>query len=112
MNVDSSRDAGEHHERQHERPAAEDVGASRGKCQAEDRGGAEQRPVPVRREVDREQDRAESPRAEAHQPLDARRRDEQQREPEAADDAAGVSRHGVTTTTAFATWPRSATRRT
>ncbi len=73
---------------------------------------AQQRPVPVRREVDGEQDRSERPRAEAREPLDAGGRHEQEREPEAPDHAAEVPGHGVTTTTARATWPFSATRRT
>ena len=112
MDVDPRRDAGQHREREHERPAADDERAGRGEQQADDRQASEQRPVPVRSEVDGEQDRPERPGAEAYEPLDARGRDEQQREPEAADDAAGVAGHGVTVTTALATCPCSFTRST
>ncbi len=68
--------------------------------------------MPVRSKVDGEQDRPKRPGAEAGEPLDTRRRDEQQREPEAADDAADVSGHGVTVTIALATCPCSFTRST
>ena len=112
MHVDPRRDAGEHGEREHVRPTAQDERARGGEAQADDGQPAEQRPVPVRSEVDGEQDRPERPRAEPGQPLDTRRRDEQQREPEAADDAADVRGHGVTVTIAFATCPCSATRST
>ena len=68
--------------------------------------------MPVRGEVDGEQGRTERPGTETYEPLDARRRDEQQREPEAANDASGVAGHGVTVTTALATCPCSFTRST
>ena len=112
MDVDPRRDTGEHGEREHERPAAQDEGAGRGEDEADDRQPAEQRPVPVRSEVDGEQDRPERPGPEADEPLDTRGGDEQQREPQAADDAADVAGHGVTVTTALATCPCSFTRST
>jgi hypothetical protein len=71
MDVDPRRNAGEHREGEHERPAADDERAGRGEHHADDRKPAEQRPVPVRSEIDREQDRPECPRAEACEPLDA-----------------------------------------
>ncbi len=112
MDVDPRGDAREHREREHERPAADDERAGRGEPQADDRQPAQQRPVPVRSEVDGEQDRPERPGAEAGEPLDTRRRDEQQRQAETADDAADVAGHGVTVTTALATCPCSFTRST
>jgi hypothetical protein len=112
MDVDPRRDAGEHGERKHERPATDDERAGPGEAQADDRQPAEQRPMPVRSEVDREQDRPERPGTDGGEPLDARGRHEQQREPEAADDAAEVPGHGVTVTTALATCPCSFTRST
>ncbi len=112
MDVDPRRDAGEHGKREHERPAADHERAGRGEAQADDSQPAEQRPVPVRGEVDGEQDRPKRPGAEAGQPLDTRRGNEQEREAQAAEDAAGVRGHGVTVTTALATCPCSATRST
>jgi hypothetical protein len=112
VDVDPRGDAGEHREREHVRPAPQHEGARPGEAKPDDRQPAEQRPVPVRGEVDGEQDRPERPGAEAGQPLDTRRRDEQEREPEAADHAADVTGHGVTVTIALATCPCSATRRT
>jgi len=112
VDVDPRRDAGEHGEREHVGPAADHVGAGRGEAQADDRQPAEQWPVPVRSEVDGEQDRPERPGAEADEALDAPRRHEQQREPQAAEDAAHVAGHGVTVTTALATCPCSFTRST
>jgi hypothetical protein len=112
VHVDPRGDARKHGEREHERPAAQHERAGRGEAQPDHRQPAEQRPVPVRGEVDGEQDRSERPGAQAGQPLDTRRRDEQEREPEAAEHAADVPGHGVTVTIAFATCPCSATRRT
>jgi hypothetical protein len=69
--------------------------------------------VAVRREVEREHDRAERPGAERREPLHARRRDEQHGEPGRADHASRARElggHGVTTTTALATWPFAFTR--
>ena len=71
VNVDPRRDAGEHGEREHVGPAAQDVRARGGEAQADDGQPAEQRPVPVRSEVDGEQNRAERPGTEAHEPLHA-----------------------------------------
>ena len=68
--------------------------------------------MPVRGEVDGEQDRTERPGTETCEPLDAGGRDEQQRKPEAADDASYVAGQGVTVTTALATCPCSFTRST
>jgi hypothetical protein len=112
VDVDPRGDAGQHRERKHERPAAQDVRAGRREHQADDREPAEQRPVPVGCEIDGEQDRPESPGGEAGEPLHTRSRDEQEREPEAAEHAADVRGHGVTVTTALATCPCSATRST
>jgi hypothetical protein len=112
VDVDPRRDTGEHGEREHVRPAADDERACRGEDEANDRQPAEQRTVPVRSEVDGEQDRPERPGAEAGEPLDSRGGDEQQRESQAADDAADVAGHGVTVTIALATCPCSFTRST
>ena len=112
MDVDPRRDAGEHCEWEHERPAADDERASRGEDEADDRQPAEHRPVPVRSEVDGEQNRPERPGPETGEPLDTRGCDEQQCQAEAAEDAADVAGHGVTVTTARATCPCSFTRST
>jgi len=112
VDVDPRRDAGEHGEREHERPAPDHERAGPGEDQSDDRQPAEQRPVPVRGEVDGKQDRPERPGAETNKPLHTRRGDEQQREAEAADDAAEVASHGVTVTNALATCPCSFTRST
>ena len=53
--VDPRRDAGQRHEGQEPRPAPEEERASGRQRQAEDRGREQQRPVALRREVDREQ---------------------------------------------------------
>jgi hypothetical protein len=115
VDVEPGGDAGEHRERKHVGPAAEDHGPRGGEQQAEDARGSEQRPVPVRREIEREQKRAERPRAERGEPLQPRGRDEQHGQPSRADHASRARElggHGVTTTTAFATWPLEFTRST
>ena len=112
MHVDPRRDAGEHDEREQERPAAHDERAGGREQQTEDGEPAEQGAVPVWSEVDGEQDRSQRPAAETREPLEARGRDQQHRQPEAAEDSADLGGHGVTTTIAFATCPCSATRST
>jgi hypothetical protein len=72
--------------------------------------------VPVRQEVDREPERAERPGGETREPKRPRRRDEQRRQPHAADEPAGAGELrgqglGPTITVAVAWWSPTPTVR-
>jgi len=112
VDVDPGGDARERCERKQVRPASDQVGAGYRQQDAEDRGGSQQRPVPVRGEVAGEHEAPDGPGAEPGEPPGPARADEQRRQAEAADDPGDLRAHGVTTTTARATWPSVATRRT
>ena len=112
VDVDARGHAGKHGERQHEGPAAEQEGAADHERDPDDGRAGEQRPVPVRRQVDGEHDRPERPRAQAGEPLHPSRREEQRREAQAGDGARDLRAHFVTTTIARATCPSVATRKT
>ena len=112
--VDSHGHAEQDCERKHERPAAQEHRADRGEGEPDHGCGRQQWPVPVRQQVDGEQNRSERPGAERGQALHARRRHEEDGEPGRADNASGPCElgHGVTTTTAWATCPPAETRST
>src|SRR5205814_7339891 len=102
---DPGREAGERRERDERRPPAQDPGAGSGEAETDDRGGGEERPVSLRKEVDGEADRPERPRREPGETKRPAGCDEEQREPEAADDPAGpgeLGGHGPGTTTTAA----------
>ena len=66
----------------------------------------------VRREIASEHHARCRPRPETGQPPGSARADQERGQAEAADYACDLSGHFVTTTTALATWPCVATRRT